>query len=228
MATNNMAKGLYAAPQGLDQLGQDEEPIEITVEDPEAVSIEGPGFEIEIEKGEDELEFSKNLAEEIDESELANLASNLMQDYETDISSRKEWIQTYVDGLELLGMKLEDRMEPWPGACGVYHPILSESVVKFQAETMMETFPASGPVKTKIIGKETPEKKQAAERVQEDMNYQMTEVMVEYRPEHERMLWGLGLAGNSFKKVYFDPALGRQVSMYVPAEDVVEIGRAHV
>lgn len=221
MATNNMAKGLYAAPQGLDQLGVEEEPLEITIEDPEAVTIEGPGFEIEIEKSEDELEFGKNLAEEMDESELANLASNLMQDYETDLSSRKEWIQTYVDGLELLGMKLEERMEPWPGACGVYHPLLSEAVVKFQAETMMETFPAMGPVKTKIIGKETPETKKAAERVQDDMNYQLTDVMYEYRPEHERMLWGLGLAGNAFKKVYFDPSLGRQVSMYVPAEDVV-------
>ena len=221
MATNNMGKGLYAAPQGLDQLGMEEEPIEITIEDPEAVEISGPGFEIEIEKGEDELDFSKNLAEEMDESELANLASNLMQDYETDISSRKDWIQTYVDGLELLGMKLEERMEPWPGACGVYHPLLTEAVVKFQAETMMETFPAAGPVKTKIIGKETPDNKKAAERVQDDMNHQLTDVMYEYRPEHERMLWGLGLAGNSFKKVYYDPALGRQVSMYVPAEDVV-------
>lgn len=221
MATNNMGKGLYAAPQGLDQLGVEEEPIEITIEDPEAVEISGPGFDIEIEKGDDELDFSKNLAEEMDESELANLASNLMQDYETDISSRKDWIQTYVDGLELLGMKLEERMEPWPGACGVYHPLLTEAVVKFQAETMMETFPAAGPVKTKIIGKETPDNKKAAERVQDDMNHQLTDVMYEYRPEHERMLWGLGLAGNSFKKVYYDPALGRQVSMYVPAEDVV-------
>ena len=222
MATNNMAKGLYSAPQGLDQLGQDEEPLEVTVEDPEAVNIKGPGFEIDMEKQEEsDDEFSRNLAEEMDESQLANLASNLMQDYETDLSSRKEWIQTYVDGLELLGMKLEERMEPWPGACGVYHPLLSEAVVKFQAETMMETFPAMGPVKTKIIGKETPDNKKAAERVQDDMNHQLTDVMYEYRPEHERMLWGLGLAGNAFKKVYFDPALGRQVSMYVPAEDVV-------
>ena len=221
MATNSMVKGLYAAPQGLDQLGAEEEPIEVTIEDPESVEISGPGFEIEIEKTEDENEFSKNLAEEMDEGQLASLASTLMQDYDTDISSRKDWIQTYVDGLELLGMKLEDRMEPWPGACGVYHPLLTEAVVKFQAETMMETFPASGPVKTKIIGKETPDTKKAAERVQDDMNHQLTDVMYEYRPEHERMLWGLGLAGNAFKKVYFDPALGRQVSMYCPAEDVV-------
>ena len=133
-----MVKGLYAAPQGLDQLGEEEEPLEITVEDPEAMSISGPGFEIEIEKTEDESEFNKNLAEEMSESELANLASTLIRDYETDISSRKDWVQTYVDGLELLGMKLEERMEPWPGACGVYHPLLSEAVVKFQAETMME------------------------------------------------------------------------------------------
>ena len=221
MATNSMVKGLYAAPQGLDQLSAEEEPIEVTVEDPEAVNITGPGFEIEIEKTEDENEFSKNLAEEMDEGQLAALANTLLQDYETDISSRKDWIQTYVDGLELLGMKLEERMEPWPGACGVYHPLLTEAVVKFQAETMMETFPASGPVKTKIIGKETPETKKAAERVQDDMNHQLVDVMYEYRPEHERMLWGLGLAGNAFKKVYFDPALGRQVSMFVPAEDVV-------
>jgi hypothetical protein len=118
-------------------------------------------------------------------------------------------------------MKIEERSEPWEGACGVYHPLLSEALVKFQAETIMETFPASGPVKTKIIGKETPEKRDSAERVRDDMNYQLTEVMTEYRPEHERMLWGLGLAGNAFKKVYFDPSLGRQVSVFVPAEDVV-------
>ena len=130
-------------------------------------------------------------------------------------------MQTYVDGLELLGTKLEERIEPWPGACGVYHPLLAEAVVRFQAETMMETFPAAGPVKSKIIGKETPEKKKAAERVQEDMNHQLTDVMTEFRPEHERMLWGLGLAGNAFKKVYVDAQLGRQVSMYVPAEDLV-------
>ena len=221
MATN-MDKAVYTdAPQGIEQLGEEQEPIEIMIEDPEAVSISGPGFEIEMEKGEDEDEFDKNLAEEMSEDELLRLAGDLIGEYEADVSSRKDWVQTYVDGLELLGMKIEERMEPWPGACGVYHPILSESVVKFQAETMMATFPAAGPVKTQIIGKETPEKKKAAERVQNDMNYQLTDVMKEYRPEHERMLWGLGLAGNSFKKVYFDPALNRQTSMYVPAEDVV-------
>jgi len=221
MATN-MDKAVYTdAPQGLEQLGEEEEPIEITIEDPEAVNIKGPGFEIDIEESEEEDEFNKNLAEDMDESELVRLSGDLVGEYEMDVSSRKDWIQTYVDGLELLGMKIEERMEPWPGACGVFHPILSESVVKFQAETMMSTFPAAGPVKTQIIGKETPEKKKAAERVQADMNYQLTDVMKEFRPEHERMLWGLGLAGNAFKKVYFDPSLDRQVSMYVPAEDVV-------
>ena len=222
MMATNMDKSVYTdAPQGIEQLGEEDEPIEITIEDPEAVNIKGPGFEIDMEKAEEEDEFSKNLAEDMDESELIRLSGDLVGEYETDVSSRKDYIQTYVDGLELLGMKIEERMEPWPGACGVFHPILSESVVKFQAETMMSTFPAAGPVKTQIIGKETPEKKKAAERVQVDMNYQLTDVMKEFRPEHERMLWGLGLSGNAFKKVYFDPSLDRQVSMYVPAEDVV-------
>ena len=220
MATN-MDKALYSAPAGLEQLGMDEEPIEITIEDPEAVNIKGPGFEIDMEEAVDEDDFNKNLAEELSEGVLASLAGDIIGDYETDVAGRKEWIQTYVDGLELLGMKIEERIEPWPGACGVYHPLLSEAIVKFQAETMMETFPAAGPVKTQIIGKETPEKKKAAERVQADMNNQLTNVMKEYRPEHERMLWGLGLAGNAFKKVYYDPNLGRQVSIFCPAEDVV-------
>ena len=211
-------KGLYQAPQGIDQA----EPImAIDIEDPESVTIELPGMEIEIGDNPDEEEFEANLAEEMDESELAVLASELIGDFEDDVSSRKDWMQTYVDGLDLLGMKLEERTEPWAGACGVTHPLLSEALVKFQSETIMETFPAAGPVKTKIIGKETQEKKEAAERVKEDMNYRLTEEMPEYRPEHERMLWGLGLSGNAFKKVYFDPSLDRQVSLYVPAEDIV-------
>jgi hypothetical protein len=220
MATN-MDKSFYQAPQGLDQLSAEEEPIEIEIEDPEAVRISAGDFTLEMVKEEDEDEFEKNLAEEMTEGELASIAGDLVGDFDTDISSRKDWVQTYVDGLELLGMKLEDRTEPWPGACGVYHPLLTESVVKFQAETMMETFPAAGPVKAKIIGKETPEKKKAAERVQEDMNYRLTEEMVEYRPEHERMLWGLGLAGNAFKKVYVDLQTDRPAAMFVPAEDLV-------
>ena len=217
-------KAMYQAPQGLDQLDEegDQPELEISIEDPEAVEIGIDGQPImRMEKDEEPEGFDDNLAEVLDEQVLATLASELTGDFDNDVSSRKEWIQTYVDGLELLGLKIEERAEPWEGACGVYHPLLSEAVVKFQAETMMETFPAAGPVKTQIIGKETPEKKDAADRVQQDMNYQITDVMKEYRPEHERMLWGLGLAGNAFKKVYFDPSLQRQVSMYVPAEDVV-------
>lgn len=152
---------------------------------------------------------------------LGELASDLLEDFSTDVNSRKDWLETYVDGLELLGLKIEERTEPWEGACAVYHPLLSEALVKFQAETMMETFPAAGPVKTSIIGKETPECLESAARVQENMNYQLMDQMPEYRPEHERMLWGLGLAGNAFKKVYYDPALERQVSLFVPAEDMV-------
>jgi hypothetical protein len=224
-------KALNQAPLGLDASfsggaipGVNTEPdIEIEIEDPESVTIGMDGLEIEIEPGEDDedSEFDENLAEILDDSELTELVGDLIGDYDDDIASRRDWIQTYVDGLELLGMKVEDRTEPWPGACGVYHPLLAESVVKFQAETMMETFPAQGPVRTQIIGKETPQKRDAARRVQDDMNYQLTDRMTEYRPEHERMLWGLGLAGNAFKKVYYDPSMGRQVSMYVPADDVV-------
>ena len=216
-------KALGQAPMGLNLAEMEDEPaIEIEIEDPEAVRIGIDGQPIlEIEAEEDEDDFNANLAEEMDEGELTELCGDLISEFEEDLSSRKDWMQTYVDGLELLGMKIEDRTEPWPGSCGVYHPLLSEALVKFQAETIMETFPSSGPVKTQIIGKETPEKKEAAIRVKDDMNYQLTEVMVEYRPEHERMLWGLGLSGNAFKKVYFDPSLDRQVSLFVPSEDVV-------
>jgi hypothetical protein len=215
-------KGLYQAPMGIDELAEQEEPLEIEIENPEGVTIGMDGLEIQIEPEIDKSEdFYANLAEEIDEQTLQSLASDLTEDFDGDIGARKDWIQTYVDGLELLGLKIEERSEPWEGACGVYHPLLSEALVKFQAETMMSIFPAAGPVKTHVIGKENPEKKAAAERVQEDMNYQLTEVMQEYRPETERLLWGLGLAGNAFKKVYEDEQLGRQVAMYVPAEDMV-------
>jgi hypothetical protein len=219
-----MDKGLYAAPTGLEGLAalNGTSGIEIEIEDPEAVHISMDGLEIDMEPKEpSDEDFDANLAEYLPESVLAELASDLISDFEEDLASRKDWIQTYVDGLELLGLKIEERSEPWEGACGVYHPLMSEALVKFQAETMQATFPASGPVKTQIIGKETPEKKAAAVRVQEDMNYQLTDVMNEYRPEHERMLWGLGLSGNAFKKVYFDPSLNRQVSIFVPAEDLV-------
>jgi len=210
-------KALYQAPQGIAAI--DAPDIEIEIVDPEAVHLNIGDLEIDIGKEEDD--FGANLAEEISEQVLSELAGDLIGDFENDVSSRKDWIQTYVDGLELLGLKIEERSEPWEGACGVYHPILAEAVVKFQSETIMETFPASGPVKTQIIGKETPEKKDAAQRVQDDMNYELTDVMKEYRPEHERMLWGMGLSGNGFKKVYVDSSLGRQVSMYVTADDLV-------
>ncbi len=221
MATN-IDKALYQLPSGMGDDLMEAEPIEIEIEDPEEVSIGLGGLQIDIDpEEEDEDDFAVNLAEYLDSGDLQQLAGDLLSEFQDDIDSRKDWMQTYVDGLELLGMKIEERSEPWEGACGVYHPLLSEALVKFQAETIMETFPAAGPVKTKIIGKETPEKRDAAERVREDMNYQLTEVMVEYRPEHERMVWGLGLAGNAFKKVYYDPSLARQVSVFVPAEDVV-------
>jgi len=223
MATN-MDKGAYAAPQGLEELAasQDMPELEITIDNPDSVEIGIDGLTIELSPGaETDEEFNANLAEFMDSGALTEVAGDLLGDFDGDISSRKEWLDTYVDGIELLGMKVEDRTEPWPGACSVYHPLLAEALVKFQAETMMETFPAAGPVKTQIVGKITPAKEEAAARVKEDMNYQLTEAMPEYRPEHERMLWGLGLSGNAFKKVYFDPSIERQAAIYVPAEDVV-------
>ena len=219
---NNVDKGLYEAPKGMEELAQNEPELEIEIVDPDEVNISVDGMEINIDpdRMEDD-EFNLNLAEEMEDDLLGELADDLIEDYTGDVNSRKDWLDTYVDGLDLLGLKLEDRSEPWEGACNVYHPLLTETLVKFQAETMTEIFPASGPVKTQIIGKETEECKDAAARVQENMNYQLTEKMTEYRPEHERMLWGLGLAGNAFKKVYYDPNLERQVSMYIPAEDIV-------
>jgi len=196
--------------------------VEIEIEDPESVTIGVDGLEIQlIPAPETEEDFNANLADYMDEQDLEQISGDLIGDFTDDVASRKDWIQAYVDGLELLGLKIEERSEPWEGACGVYHPLLSEALVKFQSETMMATFPAQGPVKTQIVGRETPEKKESAKRVQDDMNYQLTDVMKEYRPEHERMLWGLGLSGNAFKKVYFDPHLDRQVSLFVPAEDIV-------
>ena len=230
MATSSFFdKSLTQAPIGMPGNFDASPEIEIEIEDPESVKLGLGGLEIVIEKEKEEDEFNDNLAEKMDPKELATLAEDLCSDFEDDISSRKDWMQTYVDGLDLLGLKVEDRTEPWPGACGVYHPLLTEAVVKFQAETIMETFPAQGPVRTKIIGEETKEKKESASRVQADMNHQLTDVMIEYRPEHEKMLWGLGLAGNAFKKIYFDPGLGRQTAMYVSADDlVVPYGAANI
>ena len=223
MATN-IDKSVYQAPMGLDQDPQNPETtaLSIQIENPESVTLDDGSMEITIVPGkEGDDEFNANLAEEMNEGELTELSGDLLGEFDADINSRKDWLTTYVDGLELLGLKVEDRTEPWPGACNVYHPLMTEALVKFQAETMMETFPAAGPVKTVIIGKQTKEKEDAAERVKDDMNYQLTDMMPEYRPEHERMLWGLGLSGNAFKKVYYDPSLERQVAMYVPAEDIV-------
>jgi hypothetical protein len=217
-----MEPALYPAPLGLDAAMEDSNEIEIEIEDPESVAISTDGVEIIFEAEREQPEdHDANLAEYIDDRELSTIASDLLDDFETDQSSRKEWVDTYVDGLKLLGMKYEDRTEPWPGACGVFYPLLSEAAVRFQAESIMETFPASGPVKTQIVGKLSKDKEDAAERVKDDMNWRLTEQMPEYRPEHEKMLWSLSLAGSAFKKVYYDPALGRQVSMFVPAEDIV-------
>jgi hypothetical protein len=219
---DNIDKSLSQAPQGLEAMAMGQPDLSIEIENPDSVTLDDGSMEITIQPGkEGDDEFNANLAEDLDEGQLTELSGDLTGEFDADIASRKDWLTTYVDGLELLGLKVEDRTEPWPGACNVYHPLMTEALVKFQAETMMETFPASGPVKTQIIGKQTVEKEEAAERVQDDMNYQLTDMMPEYRPEHERMLWGLGLAGNAFKKVYYDPSLERQVSMYVPAEDIV-------
>jgi hypothetical protein len=213
---------IYPAPLGLDAAMEEPMEVEIEIEDPESVAISAGGLEIVFEAEREQPEdHDANLAEYLEERELMTIASDLIEDYETDQSSRKEWVDTYVDGLKLLGMKYEDRTEPWPGACGVFYPLLSEAAVRFQAESIMETFPASGPVKTQIVGKLSKEKEDAAERVKDDMNWRLTEQMPEYRPEHEKMLWSLALAGSAFKKVYYDPSLGRQVSMFVPAEDIV-------
>jgi hypothetical protein len=220
---NNIDKSLSQAPKGLEELAMGQPDLSIEIENPESVTLDDGSMEITIIPGKNVAgdEFNANLVDDMDEGQLTELSGDLLGEYDADINSRKDWLTTYVDGLELLGLKVEDRTEPWPGACNVYHPLMTEALVKFQAETMMETFPAAGPVKTVIVGKQTKEKEDAAERVKDDMNYQLTDMMPEYRPEHERMLWGLGLSGNSFKKVYYDPNIERQVSMYVPAEDIV-------
>ena len=218
-----ISKGLYAAPQGLDSLVPQGAPdIEIEIENPDEVNIGLDGIEINLKpEKESAKDFDANLAEYMDDSELQTLGMDLIEDFDKDIQDRKDWIKTYVDGLKLLGLQYEERTEPWQGACGVFHPMLTESVVRFQSEAMMETFPAMGPVKTQIVGAVNQLREEAAARVREDMNYQLTEVMVEYRPEHEKLLWSLPLAGSAFKKVYYDPSKGRQVAMFIPAEDIV-------
>lgn len=223
-----MEKSIYTAPLGLDSIIPDEldtgSELEIEIEDPEAVHIAMDGLEIDLEPGGAEVEleaFDANLAEYMDEGELEKVGSDIMELVESDIGSRKDWVEMYVRGLEVLGMRYEERTEPWNGACGVFSTLLTEAAVRFQSETIIETFPAAGPVKTEIVGAIDKLKEEAAERVRDDMNYQLTEVMTEYRPEHERMLFNLGLAGAAFKKVYYDPSLERQVSIFVPAEELI-------
>lgn len=222
MATSSMDKSLYGAPMGLEAV-MPEPPIEIEIENPDEVDIRMGDIEISLtpEPKTNDKDFDANLAEYMDESALQSLGEELVEDFDKDINDRKEWMTTYVEGLKLLGLKYEERTEPWNGACGVFHPMLTESVVRFQSEGITETFPAAGPVKTVIIGKDTPQKEEAAMRVRADMNYQLTEVMYEYRPEHEKMLWNLPIAGSAFKKVYYDPSLGRQAAVFIPAEDIV-------
>ena len=222
MATGMMDKALYQGPiMGLSDLAEQPD-MEIEIEDPESVSIHTGDIEIELSPGKETAEdFDANLAEYMDDGDLSGLAEELVADFDKDTMDRKDWIKTYVDGLKLLGLNYEERTEPWQGACGVFHPMLTESVVRFQSEAMMETFPAMGPVKTQIVGAINLLREEAAARVREDMNYQLTEVMTEYRPEHEKMLWSLPLAGSAFKKVYYDPSKGRQVAVFIPAEDIV-------
>ena len=223
MATN-IDKALYGAPMGLDALAEEEPALEIEIDEPEDVRISADGLEISLHTvDEDEIadSFEDNLAESLPESVLASMVGDLAADVDNDKNSRKDWEKAYTEGLKLLGLQIEERTEPWNGACGVFHPMITEAVVRFQSEMITETFPAAGPVKTKIVGKETPEVKEAAVRVQDDMNFELTEVMKEFRPEHERMLWSLPATGSAFKKVYYDPNLGRQVSMFIPAEDIL-------
>ena len=220
----SIEKALYAAPEGEDDDLMEGSELEIEIVNPEMVTLDDGSVEVTIIPGGDEtdlLGFDANLAEALDEGMLTELATDLIGMVEADEESRKEWADTYVKGLEILGFKQEERSTPWEGACGVNSTVLAEAAIRFQAETMSETFPASGPVRVKVLGKETKEKLEAAERVKADMNYQLTETMVEYRPEHERMLYSLGLAGSAFKKVYYDPTIDRQVAIYIPAEDVI-------
>ena len=223
MATN-IFPSLSRAPLGLsaEKDAPDDTPaIEIMIENPDDVIVGIDGLAIDLMPEDDEPEFDANLAEFMDEGELEKLGSDLVGEVESDIASRKDWVEMYVRGLEVLGMKYEERTEPWTGACGVFSTLLTEAAVRFQSETIIETFPAQGPVKTQIIGAIDKMKEDAAERVRADMNFQLVDGMPEYRPEHERMLFNLGLAGSAFKKVYFDPNLGRQVSIFCPAEDIV-------
>lgn len=218
-------KSPYLGRAGVKVAGEPEIP-DIPMDDDSMVENEDGSVTINLEKaakqvGVDSGEHDQNLATVLPEDVLNTLASDLLEDIANDLNSRKDWEKKYKDGLKLLGLNVEPRTEPWDGACGVVHPVMAEAVVRFQAEMITETFPPHGPVKTKVIGKKSPEKEEAAERVREDMNHELTDRMTEYRAEHERMLWNLPLAGSAFKKVYFDPTLRRQAAMFVAAEDFI-------
>ena len=227
-------KGIFSPPLGMDEEMESGQEIDLDIEivDPEAVTLSDGSMEVTLipDAGiADMADFNANLADFMEDSDLRELSDDLVGLVEADMDSRKDWVEAYVQGLDVLGFKYEERTQPWDGACGVFSTILAEAAIRFQAETMSETFPAAGPVKVKILGDETKDKTEAAERVKADMNYEITERMVEYRSEHERMLYSLGLAGSAFKKVYFDPNMGRQVSVYIPAEDViVPYGASHL
>jgi hypothetical protein len=226
-------KGLYGMPEGIDEelVGDRGEPdamieMAIATDEDMPVMVELEDGSVEISFGEenediDMAPFDANLAEYLDDKQLQEISGDLEEAIDGDTAARRDWADSYVAGLDVLGMKYEERTEPWENACGVYSNILAEAAIRFQAEAMSETFPAAGPVKTKILGEATKEKEDAALRVKTDMNYELTEVMVEYRPEHERLLYSLGLAGSAFKKVYYDPNMGRQTALYIPAEDVI-------
>ena len=225
MATSMMDKGLYSAPVGVEEdaaMGGDS-PLEIEIVNPDQVTLDDGSVEITLtpDDGMGEGDFDANLAEEMDEGTLSSIAEDLDDMLTADINSRKDWADTFVKGLEVLGLRYEQRTEPWDGACGVFSPLLAEAAIRFQSETIMETFPAAGPVKTEIMGAITKLKEEAAERVRMDMNYTLTEKMIEYRSEHERLLFNLGLAGAAFKKLYPDPSLDRPVAMFVPAEELI-------
>jgi len=205
--------------------GMEEEALEIEIVDPESVSIAAGGETI-FEFDEDDLVQAQiphdaNLAEFIEDGDLNAIASDLVGAFRADKDSRSDWERSYIEGLDLLGLKHEERTTPWDGACGVFHPLLTESVIRFQSQAIQELFPASGPVKTSIVGKIDDEKEKQAHRVQDYLNYMLTEKMTEYRSETERMLFSLPLAGSAFRKVYFDPSMGRPCSMFVPAEEFV-------
>ena len=209
---------------GLEGLTAIEE--ELPIGDPMLTDTEDGGMIVDFDPKDlsgslDEVSFDSNLAEHIDDSELNSIAIDLIAKFDSDKSSRSDWEQTYEEGLDYLGLEIEDRTTPWAGACGVFHPMLSEAVVRFQSQTIQEIIPAQGPVKTQIWGKFDPERDKQAKRVQQYLNYQLLEVMTEYRTETEKLLFSLPLAGSAFRKVYFDPSLGRPCSMFVPAEDFV-------